>query len=247
MSRVGPGSSSRGGLFSFSDDLRCYVGDPSALDAAVLAAFPMLASPPDPAVVRYYNSEMTGPGVGLPPGASIPAGEVVGLFAGHVFLASAGELRRGDRLLPLPPFRARGAELLCAVDGAARASRFPSPREAAIYRHSCEDPTLLGEWWMGGPIPCLIARTARELRGFDQLEWDFNVQAEGGYTMNLAAARAWRRAGGCFAPCPCFLPHDCPSEQFVRRTAPSRELSPAPSPAVRRRPAASALLGRADQ
>ena len=153
MSRAGPGSSSRGGLFSFSYDLRCHLGDPAALDAAVLAAFPSLVSPPDPAVVRYYNSEMSGPGVGLPMGAIIPAGKVVGLFSGHMFLVSDGEVRRGDHLLPLPPFQVRGAKLRCALDGAARASRFPSPQEAAIYQHSCEDPTLLCEWWVGRPDP----------------------------------------------------------------------------------------------
>ena len=189
---------------------------------------------------------MSGPGVGLPPGASIPAGEVVGLFAGHVFISSDGELRRGDHLLPLPSFRVRGTELFCAVDGAARASRFPSPREAAIYRHSCADPTLFSEWWMVGPLPCLIARTARELRGFDQLVWDFNVQAAGGYTMDLAAARAWRRAGGRFAPCPCNQPNDCPSDQLVRRPALARDRSPTPAPAARTRPAALPLRGRPD-
>ncbi len=171
----------------------------------------------------------------------------MGLFAGHVFLTSDGELRRGDRLLPLLSFRVRGTELFCAVDGAARASRFPSPREAAIYRHSCEDPTLLSEWWMVGPIPCLIARTARELRSFDQFVWDFNVQAAGGYTMDLAAARAWRRAGGRSAPCPCNRPYDCSSEQLVRRPAPSRDRSPTPASVVRVRPSAFAPPGRLDQ
>ena len=62
-------------------------------------------------------------------GATMLAGEVVGLFAGHVFVVSDGEVLLGDRLLLLPPFQVCGAKLRRAVDGVARASRFPSPRE----------------------------------------------------------------------------------------------------------------------
>jgi hypothetical protein len=207
-------SSSRDAPFSFSPDLRSSLGPPDRLNVVVRTAFPALFDRdrgPSRAALPF-SSEFAGSGVAVRPGAVIPAGAEVGLFTGHVF---SGPGARGAHIVEIPSFNVHGVELRLVVDGTARASRYPSAAEAALYGHACTDPTVLGTWWMDGPVPCLVARTTRRLQQGDWLVWDRDAHASGGYTSSHAEARAWRRAGHRTARCACNAPRDCLRDRFL--------------------------------
>jgi hypothetical protein len=100
--------SSRDAPFSFSPDLRLSLGPPDALNAAVRRAFPCLFDrdyAPTLATMLVPD-DRSGPGLAVRPCAFVPAGTMVGLFSGHVFL---GVGARGTRTIPLPPVVVRGA------------------------------------------------------------------------------------------------------------------------------------------
>ena len=81
-------SSSRDAPFSFSPDLRLSLGAPDALNVALRFAFPCLFSQdygPTRAVI-FVPDDRSGPRLVVRPGASIPAGTLVGLFSGHIFV-----------------------------------------------------------------------------------------------------------------------------------------------------------------
>ena len=101
------------------------------------------------------------------------------------------------------------------MDGEARSSRFPSEAEAALYGHSCANPTVRGTWWTEGPVPCLMARTTRDLSQLDRLAWDFDSLSTRSYTSSHVEARAWRRAGHRTLRYRCNAPPDCTRDRFV--------------------------------
>ena len=75
-------SLSRDTPFSFSPDLRLSLGSPDALNVAVWGAFPCLFDG-DYAPTRatmLFSDERSGTWIVVWPGASIPAGTLVGLF-----------------------------------------------------------------------------------------------------------------------------------------------------------------------
>jgi hypothetical protein len=129
----------------------------------------------------------------------------------HLF----GDGTRGTRTISIPPAAAGPRAWHLAVDGAARSSRFPSAVEAALYEHSCSAATVSGSWWHEGPVPCLLAYTARDLRSGDRLSWDLDARSPGGYTSSHAEARAWRKAGGRTVRCSGNAPRDCPRDRFI--------------------------------
>ena len=204
-------STSRDFPFSYSPEVRALLGPPSTLNLAVRAAYPELLHGWANRFAHPTRDNLRGPSVCINPGTSVPAGTILGIFAGTIFL---GDDVRGPTLLPLPMVRLHGVDVCFMVDGAARGARYPSSAEAVLYSHECEDPTVVGEWWMGGPVPCLVARSARLLPSYEILSWNFDVQ--GSYTMSQAEARAWRRGGHRSARCTCNMPRDCPLDRFVR-------------------------------
>ena len=107
--------------------------------------------------------------------------------------------------------------MLCFVDGAARASRRPSAAEAVLYCHTCDDDaaSLVGDWWLAGPVPCLLARSAAALPGYVTLSWNFDLHGPARYTLSQKEARLWRRAGHRTERCRCNAPHDCPLDLHV--------------------------------
>ena len=125
-------TSSRDSPFSFSPDLRLSLGAPDALNVSLRFAFPGLFSRdygPTRAVAQF-SDDRSGPRLEVRPGASIPAGSLVGLFSGHLFVGAGV---RGTSTISIPPGAAVPGALHLAVDGAARSSRFPSAVEAALY------------------------------------------------------------------------------------------------------------------
>jgi hypothetical protein len=203
-------TSSRDFPFSFSPDLLLSLGAPDGLNFALRFAFPCLFSEgyaPTRAVMSV-SAAGSGPRLEVRPGACIPAGTLVGLFSGHIFF---GDGARGTRTISIPPAASGPRAWRLAVDGAARSSRFPS----AVEEHSCAAATVSGSWWHEGPVPCLLAHTARNLRSGDRLSWDLDVCSPGGYTSSHAEARAWRKAGGRTVRCSCNAPRDCPRDRFI--------------------------------
>ena len=169
-------TSSRDSPFLFSPDLRLSLGPPDALNVALRVSFPRLFDR-DYAPTRAVSvvlDDSTGPRLTVRPGAVVPAGTLVGLFSGHIFIGAGA---RGTRTISIPPAAGAAAALQLAVDGAARSSRFPSAAEAALYSHSCTAATVVGTWWMDGPVPCLVAHTSRRLTQLDRLVWDLDAHS----------------------------------------------------------------------
>lgn len=207
-------TSSRDSPFSFSPDLRLSLGSPEALNVALRASFPRLFDR-DYAPTRAVSvvpADSTGPRLMVRPGAVVPAGALVGLYSGHIFIGAGA---RGTRIISIPPAAGAAAALQLAVDGAARSSRFPSAVEAALYGHSCSAPTVAGSWWHDGLVPCLLAHTVRELHQGDCLVWNLDACSLDGYTSSHAEARAWRRSGNRTVRCSCNAPRDCPRDRFI--------------------------------
>ncbi len=102
-------TSSRDAPFSFSPDLRLSLGAPDALNVALRFAFPCLFSESygPTRAVTFVPDGRFGPRLVVRPGASIPAGTLVGLFSGHV---SVGAGVRGTSTVSIPPDRAPGGK-----------------------------------------------------------------------------------------------------------------------------------------
>jgi hypothetical protein len=158
---------------------------------------------------------MSGRAVVTRAGSFAPAHTVLGLFAGTVYMGSEP---RSLIVLPLPAFRVHGVEVCCFVDGAARTARRPSAGEAVLYRHTCDDEvaTVAGDWWLGGPVPCLLARAVVDLSEFATLSWNFDHHEATRYTLSQTEARLWRRAGHRTQRCYCNLCRDCLFDRFLR-------------------------------
>jgi hypothetical protein len=161
-------SSLRDFPFSFSSEASDVLGSPDALDLAVRAAFPELGAGWAGATATYCDRCLLGRAVVTRSGTRTPAHSVLGLFAGTVFM---GDEPRSFNALPLPVFRVSGVEVRCFVDGSSRAARCPSAAEAVLYRHVCDDTaaTLVGEWWLGGQVPCLLAWAASDVPEYTTL------------------------------------------------------------------------------
>ena len=209
-------SSSRDFPFSFSSDVRGILGPPGASNLALAQAFPQLFDGSTARRLSYYPEGLLGSGViARRQHGTIPAGMVVGAFTGHVFL---GGEDRGDTIVALPGFRVNGSTLHLSVNASAQLGRFPSPTMAGAYTHSCDDANVKGEWWLDGPIPCLLARTTYPIPEGHRLLWDFNDHSiSGDYALPLAMALSWRRfSGGAFRHCSCGMPAPCPLDRYLR-------------------------------
>jgi hypothetical protein len=208
-------STSRDFPFSFSAEARAVLGSPDALNLAVRTAFPELEAGWAGRTATFATDNLSGRAVVTRAGSTTPAHTVLGLFAGTI---SLGSEPRGPFTLPLPAFRVGGVEVLCFVDGAARASRRPTAGEAVRYRHTCDDDaaSLVGDWWLAGPVPCLLARSAAALPGYVTLSWNFDRHCLARYTLSQTEARLWRRAGHRTERCRCNAPFDCPLDRFLR-------------------------------
>ena len=135
-------SSSRSTPFSFSPEARALLGTPNRLNEDVRTAFPNLFGAAFGDNLAYINDGRLGPGAMVRWRAQPPirAGTPVGIFSGHVVTEWH---RRDTNTLPLP--------------------RSPNPTNAALYNHHCTEPTLRGEWWTAGQIPCLVAVSVYDL------------------------------------------------------------------------------------
>jgi hypothetical protein len=208
-------STTRDFPFSFSAEARLVLGSPDGLNRAVRAAFPDLRDDwygqPAPHLVFGEAGRL----MMTRPGSHTAAGTVLGLFAGTIFM---GMESRGSLILPLPAFRIGGVEVHCFVDASSRVARSPSAAEAALYRHVCDDDeaSLVGDWWLGGPVPCLTARAATVLPELTALTWNFDLHGAARYTLSYVEARQWRRLGHRTARCRCNTPGDCPFYRFLR-------------------------------
>ncbi len=87
-----------------------------------------------------------------------------------------GNEQRVASVLPLPSFQVCSCKISCYVDGASQAARRPSGAEVVLYRHVCDDDdatvALSGDWWLGGPVPCPLARAAAPLAQYQVLSWN---------------------------------------------------------------------------
>jgi hypothetical protein len=205
-------ASTRGFPFTFSAEARILLGPAVTLNAAVREAFPALASGwADHSTVVFEDSDR-GPGVGLRPGSRVPAGSVLGLFAGTI---RVGSPPRGFAVLPLPafPFGDHGVRFF--VDAELRASHHRTSGDAVLYMHACVDPTVVGEWWLGGPVPCLLARAARDLAYPDELRWDFNEHGGPAFSAEFHDIRGRNLAGLRVLRCTCAFLSPCPRDRFL--------------------------------
>ena len=115
-------TSSRDSPFSFSPDLRLSLGAPDALNVSLRFAFPGLFSRdygPTRAVAQF-SDDRSGPRLEVRPGASIPAGSLVGLFSGHLFVGAGV---RGTSTISSPPGAARNSAASAHKKGAGDTKR----------------------------------------------------------------------------------------------------------------------------
>jgi hypothetical protein len=68
---------------------------------------------------------------------------------------------------------------------------------------------------MGGLVPYLIARAARDLRFPDELRWDFNAHGDPGFSVELDELHGRGLAGVRAARCTCAFPDPCPRGRFI--------------------------------
>jgi hypothetical protein len=205
-------TSTRGFPFAFSPEARALLGPVVALNDAVRESFPALASGWADHSTVVFEDGARGPGVMLRPGARVPAGTVLGLFAGTI---RVGTPLRGLAVLPLPAAPLGDPAVRFFVDGELRASCCRSFGDAVLYMHACVNPTVEGEWWLGGPVPCLVARAARYLCFPDELCWDFNAHGGSGYSASLDELRGRDLAGLRAARCTCAFPDPCPRGRLI--------------------------------
>jgi hypothetical protein len=135
--------------------MREFFCSPDSYNVVVRCAFPTLF---DHSTAQ--RMEVDDGGVRVKPGASVAAGELVGLFTGNLFVGTSG---RGRTRTPLPTFGAGGVVLTfldgeihtdtfssgttivaLSLDGGPRAGRYPVPEEAALFEHSCTAPSVVG-------------------------------------------------------------------------------------------------------
>ena len=166
-------SSSRSYPFSFSPEVRALLGPPNRLNEDIQAAFPNLFGAASESNLTYVNDGRLGPGSMVRWRAQPPirAGTPVGNFSGHVVTEWH---RRDTHTLPLPPILIHGVCTRLSVHASASVGRSPNPTNAALYNHHCTEPTLRGEWWTTGQIPCLVALSVYDLVPGDRLTWNFN-------------------------------------------------------------------------
>jgi hypothetical protein len=151
-------------------------------------------------------TDSSGPGLAIRPGASIPAGTLVGLFSEHVFLSVGAH---GTRTVSSALRRGRGGGPAGRGWGSAIVL-LPLRGQGGPLRSAA---TVVGAWWTEGPVPCLLARTARDQA--DLLVWNLDACSPGGYTSSHAEARAWRGAGHRTVRCCCNALRDCPRDRFI--------------------------------
>jgi hypothetical protein len=205
-------TSTRSFPFVFSPEARDLLGPAAVLNDAVRASFPALAGGRVGLSTEVFEDGALGPGVALRPGARVPAGTVLGLFAGTVHVGSPP---RGHAVLPLPVAPLGDPDVRFFVDGELRAFRHCSPLDAVLYMHTCDNPTVVGEWWLGGLIPCLVARAARDLRFPDELRWNFNDHGDSGFAVDLAEVRRRGLPDARVPRCTCAYPDPCPHGRFI--------------------------------
>jgi hypothetical protein len=128
--------------FAFSVEAWALLGSAVALNDAVRVNFPALALGWADHSTAVFKDGVRGPGVMLRPEARVPAGSVLGLFAGTV---RVGSPPRGHAVLPLPAFPPGDIGVRFFVDGELRASRHRSSGDAVLYMHACVNPTVVGE------------------------------------------------------------------------------------------------------
>ena len=205
-------TSTRSFPFVFSPEVRDLLGPAAVLNDSVRASFPALAGGSAARSTTVFEDGARGPGVALRPGAHVSAGTVLGLFAGTVHVGSPP---RGHAVLPLPVAPLGDPAVRFYVDGGPRAFRHSSPVDAVLYLHTCDSPTVVGEWWLGGLLPCLLARAARDLRSPDVLRWNFNDHGDLGFAVDLAEVRRRGLPESRAARCSCAYPDSCPHGRFI--------------------------------
>jgi hypothetical protein len=205
-------TSTRSFPFVFSPAVRDLLGSAAVLNDAVRAAFPTLSGGCADQSLVLFEDDARGLGVALRPGACVSAGTVLGLFAGTVHVGSPP---RGHAVLPLPAAPFGDPVVRFYVDGELRALRHCSSADAVLYMHTCDNPTVVGEWWLGGPLPCLLARAARDLRFPDELSWNFNDHGGLGFAVDLAEIRRRGLPDSRAARCTCAHPDPCPHGRFT--------------------------------
>ena len=209
-------SSSRSYPFSFSPEVRALLGPPNRLNEDIRAAFPNLFGAASESNLTYVNDGRLGPGSMVRWRAQPPirAGTPVGIFSGHVVTEWH---RRDTHTLPLPPIQIHGVCTRLSVHASASVGRSPNPTNAALYNHHCTEPTLRGEWWTTGQIPCLVALSVYDLVPGDRLTWNFNQHdPPAPYAMTLPQSHAYRRSvAKPMQRCTCSMPLDCPRQRMI--------------------------------
>jgi hypothetical protein len=86
-------SSSRSTPFSFSPDVAITLGPPSEMNGPIRASFPQLFDGTVSRLTHDFHDNLSGHGILVRQGVTIPSRTVVAMFTGHMF---EGAITRGD-------------------------------------------------------------------------------------------------------------------------------------------------------
>ena len=164
-------------------------------------------------VVRLYEHPVTGWGVVVADGASVPAGTILGLYFGDI----CREPSSAEYALELPHFWSGDVRFDLFVDAATSCQGpDPSPVNAAMYAHSCRDATMVLSATRLGPLPCIVARSRSSLRGGQTLTWNYDGHGQGSaYTIDRHRRAELLAEGTAMVPCACRAPAPCPRSRWL--------------------------------
>jgi hypothetical protein len=158
------------------------------------------------------RAQHTGLGVFVKDHCTVPHGVPVAAYWGH--LTDAPPPHR-HYLLELPATDLGLGPTTLYVDAHRACLRGdPTPDQAALLNHCCEDPTCAGRWFYSpeSALPIMVLYTRRSLRGGSELTYNYDAhQRSGAYTMDRATAMAF-----CHTefPCKCAGEAHCPLDRF---------------------------------
>jgi hypothetical protein len=202
-------TSTRGLPFTTSSaDLASWTAELNVLLRTVRAGL-------SPHLLVVRRSHLTGAGVFVPDGCTIPHGVPLVAYWGSVTTSPPASSRY---LLELPAVLSGTRLTLPYVDAHLACLRGePTPDHAALLNHGCEDTPLVAVWHRAptSTLPIMIGVTRRSLRGGTELTYNYDSHLRSGaYTMSREEALSLPPSVPPPQPCRCAGLALCPLDRF---------------------------------
>lgn len=197
-----------------------YTSEPALADRTRLLnddlsrRFPGLLEPSSHPALRLKTDQITGRGVFLADGATVPRDEPLAVYFGEVILGPAD----GEYVMELRRFRRLGRPLDLAIDAGPYCRRAnPSPGNVALFNHACLDRTVELRYLPDLALPCVVAYPSPALRGGQELRFSYDGGLRSGpYTIDTPGRDQLVADGVASVPCACRRPAPCPRGRWMR-------------------------------